>query len=368
MTQLTKKQKKRRLKLSTIAKRNPNFQLAAYPKIHKMKLNERLLQTLERNDVDRPKAMKEKQEILQKFGPEMEHIPEVKSAMRDELKRRKRERCEEFRRARLSYHELLEFIHTRYQPERPDAKERAVTVSALDKKIIGEHELKRVPVDLERRFMEILHVILEDGWQLPRGYQWIEVLEFLQAFTQQSQLFAQDNALKDCCTFFRRVSQLLNFEQEFAFRYQQQCDANERLSSQPGPSSDPRKASAYRDVNRLMLNPNSALSIAVSTDPTLAASMIKAVNQPINVLPSNQPIIQPINANSGELGADGMGSDYEDEFEQVEEARDVEADGPAEGEEEESVGVEAGVITFDLEGLAREAARRDDHGLGWQDA
>ena len=74
-----------------------------------------------------------------------------------------------------------------------------------------------------------------------------------------------------------------------------------------------------------------------------------------------------MNANSGELGADGMGSDYEDEFEQVEEARDVEADGPAEGEEEESVGVEAGVITFDLEGLAREAARRDDHGLGWQD-
>ena len=52
----------------------------------------------------------------------------------------------------------------------------------------------------------------------------------------------------------------------------------------------------------------------------------------------------------------------------MEEARDVEADGPAEGEEEESVGVEAGVITFDLEGLAREAARRDDHGLGWQDA
>ena len=57
---MKRKQPKRRLKLSTIAKKNPNFQLAAYPKIHKMQLNERLLQTLERNDVDRPKAMREK--------------------------------------------------------------------------------------------------------------------------------------------------------------------------------------------------------------------------------------------------------------------------------------------------------------------
>ena len=209
---MTKKAKKRRPKLSTVAKKNPNFQLAAYPKIHKMQLNERLLQTLERNDVDRPRAMKEKQEILQQFDPEIEHIPEVKGAMRDELKRRKRERWEEFRRARHSYHELLEFIHTRYRPERPDAKERATSVSAQEKKVIGEHELKRVPVDLERRFMEILFVLLEDGWQLPRGYQWIEVLEFLQAFNPQSQLFGQDNALKDCWHFFSRVAHLLNFE------------------------------------------------------------------------------------------------------------------------------------------------------------
>ena len=61
---LKKRKKQKKLKLSTIARKNPNFQLAAYPKIHKMKLNERLLQILERNDVDRPRAMKEKQEIL----------------------------------------------------------------------------------------------------------------------------------------------------------------------------------------------------------------------------------------------------------------------------------------------------------------
>ena len=201
-----RKAPRRRLKLSTIAKKNPNFQLAAYPKIHKMQLNERLLQTLERNDVDRPKAMREKQEILREFEADIEHIPEVKGAVRDEMKRRKKERFEDFKRARYSYHELLEYIHTRYQPERPDARERANPVSATDKKIITENDLKRVPVELERRFMEILYVILEDGWQLPRGYQWVEVLEYLQAFHQHSQLFLQDNALKDCFNFFQRVA------------------------------------------------------------------------------------------------------------------------------------------------------------------
>ena len=130
----------------------------------------------------------------------------MKGAIRDEMKRRKKERYEEFKRGRHSYHEMLEYIHTRYQPDRPDARERAVEVSALDKKVINENELKRVPVELERRFMEILFVILEDGWQLPRGYQWIEVLEYLQAFSQHSQLLTQDNALKDCYTFFKRVS------------------------------------------------------------------------------------------------------------------------------------------------------------------
>ena len=38
-----------------------------------------------------------------------------------------------------------------------------------------------------------------------------------------------------------------------------------------------------------------------------------------------------------------------------------------EEEEGESEGVEAGGLGFDFEGLAREAARREDHGLGWQE-
>ena len=36
----------KRYKLSSLAKKNPNFKLAAFQTIHKAKLNERLLQTL----------------------------------------------------------------------------------------------------------------------------------------------------------------------------------------------------------------------------------------------------------------------------------------------------------------------------------
>ena len=36
-------------------------------------------------------------------------------------------------------------------------------------------------------------------------------------------------------------------------------------------------------------------------------------------------------------------------------------------EEKESESVEAGGLAFDFEGLAREAARREDYGLGWEE-
>ena len=59
-------------------------------------------------------------------------------------------------------------------------------MDAFDKKLIRENNLTRVPVELERRFMEILYLILADGWHLPEGKQWIEVLEFLEAFSLHS--------------------------------------------------------------------------------------------------------------------------------------------------------------------------------------
>ena len=55
-------------------------------------MNERMLQTLQRNDIDRPKVIREKYEIFQHYEPNLINIPEVKRTVRDELKKRKQTR------------------------------------------------------------------------------------------------------------------------------------------------------------------------------------------------------------------------------------------------------------------------------------
>ena len=106
---------------------------------------------------------------MKHFEPEIENIAGVKSAVRQEMKKKMKTRYERFKNGRIVYQELLEFIHTRYSPDRADCKERSIVVQAYDKKLIRENNLTRVPVELERRFMEILYLILEDGWNLPEG-------------------------------------------------------------------------------------------------------------------------------------------------------------------------------------------------------
>ena len=64
----------------------------------------------------------------------------------------------------------------------------------------------RLPVELERRFLEILYVIIVDSWEIPVSHQWIELLNFLNAFTAESQLYELDNPLKDCFKFFHKAS------------------------------------------------------------------------------------------------------------------------------------------------------------------
>ena len=49
-----------------------------------------------------------------------------------------------------------------------------------------EYNILRIPVELEHRFLEVLQLIIVDSWELPLGYQWIELLEYLEAFTTQS--------------------------------------------------------------------------------------------------------------------------------------------------------------------------------------
>lgn len=149
-------------------------------------MNEKMLQTLQRNDIDRPKVIREKYEIFQKYEPNLIHIPEVKRTVRMELKKQKQKRHTTYSEAHNHYTELLEYIHTRYDPKREDAPERAIEVSALDQKIVSELRLLRLPVELERRFLEILFVIISDSWELPIGGQWIELLDFLKAFEPES--------------------------------------------------------------------------------------------------------------------------------------------------------------------------------------
>ena len=174
------------VRLSTLAKKNPNFKLSAYQTIHKAKLSERLMKTLERNDVDRPKRIREKYDIFRYYEPNLVNVPEVKNTMRDELKRRKHDTYVKQVESRHNYIELLEYVHSRYDPKRRDNPIKAVEVNAIDAKLISEHKVLRLPVELERRFFEILYVIIEDNWELPSGKQWVELLEYLNAFNADS--------------------------------------------------------------------------------------------------------------------------------------------------------------------------------------
>lgn len=84
--------------------------------------------------------------------------------------------------------ELLEFIHSRYDPNRKDDPSKALPISPFEKKVTQEKNLVRVPVMLERQFLEIMYIILEDGWQVPQGAQWLDILEYLRAFESESQM------------------------------------------------------------------------------------------------------------------------------------------------------------------------------------
>ena len=79
----------KQMKLGTIAKKNPNFKLGAYQTIHKTKMKERMLQMLQRHDIDRPKVMREKYDILKQYEPNLININEVKRTVREELRKRK---------------------------------------------------------------------------------------------------------------------------------------------------------------------------------------------------------------------------------------------------------------------------------------
>jgi len=74
---------RRKASLSTLACRYENFELGKYNKVHRIKLSERLLQTLERNDIERPKVLMKKAQVFRELS---ENIDQVK-LIRDEAVR-----------------------------------------------------------------------------------------------------------------------------------------------------------------------------------------------------------------------------------------------------------------------------------------
>ena len=109
------------------------------------------------------------------------------------------------------YQELLEYIHTRFSPLRPDnpaLAKSSMTTAELDAQHLG---VKRVPSELERRFFDILYLIVADWWLVPSPEQWVEIMAQIGCFHPESEL-NQDTPLRDTLNFFTKAAQLLGFE------------------------------------------------------------------------------------------------------------------------------------------------------------
>ena len=65
------------------------------------------------------------------------------------------------------YWELLEFIHTRYSPFRADDPSKKKLIITPEEFKCMDLGIKRLPTELERRFFDILYLIVADWWRVP---------------------------------------------------------------------------------------------------------------------------------------------------------------------------------------------------------
>lgn len=128
-------------------------------------------------------------------------MPDVKNRVHFEMKKLKDKAEKMYAEARQVYVELLEFVNSRYNADRKDCPARSVKLTKFEKQQIVKLGLKRMPVELERRFMDILMLLLKDDWTIPEKAEWMDVLEFLDAFDVESPIFV-DSPLRDCYHFF----------------------------------------------------------------------------------------------------------------------------------------------------------------------
>ena len=67
-----------------------------------------------------------------------------------------------------------------------------------------------MPSELERRFFDIMFLLVQDSWDVPSEQEWLEILYQIGAFDSQSELLS-DNCLGDTHEFFNEASKLLGF-------------------------------------------------------------------------------------------------------------------------------------------------------------
>lgn len=102
------------MSVSNMIRKYKNFDISTQTKVHKIRLKEKLMLTLERNDVERPKVLAKKAQVYSDLKVQLETQPEVKEAVGIEMRKRETTEIHKYYQARKAYCELLNHIQDRF--------------------------------------------------------------------------------------------------------------------------------------------------------------------------------------------------------------------------------------------------------------
>lgn len=152
------------------------------------------MQTIKRMEMERPKVIKQKKDLIQQLGATYEH--NIKRDVVSSFAARNQHMLQEQARMFDVYWDLCEYVHTRYQPERldnPSLRQEIISMAEFD---LREQGVRRLPTELERRFLDVFYLIVMDWWKVEERMQWLEILKIVGCFLPKSELI-QDNVLRD---------------------------------------------------------------------------------------------------------------------------------------------------------------------------
>ena len=75
------------------------------------------METLERNEVERPKVLAKKTLVFSDMSEQIDKLPEVKETIDAELRKRSSKEIRKYLYCRKAYNELLNYINRRYKPK-----------------------------------------------------------------------------------------------------------------------------------------------------------------------------------------------------------------------------------------------------------